>query len=453
MFSARSKTVLHILYLAHLLVPLCLAADCVRLWHQGHLSRGGIILLAGASSWIAIALAVFLWRRNSGAFLQHIVNPLITFYVISASLIGTEFALRVLFAHKELHLRPPGKRYIFHIVDKNVPGLTPGDKVFSVNNVGLRGPDFPEPKDRSYKIVTLGGSTTECGWLDDSEDWTHLLMTELNSLPNGHRVWVANAGSSGTSAIVHLRVLQNLPIFRRVQMVIMMFGGNDLAATLMREGGPTNSDIESYATTFIEGLAPRPYARGTLLARSEIYRIASHAFQKNKAAFQPDALLNYRLRLRDRAQGKVVPLPDLRIGVAEYHGRIVALDRECHSLGLRCLFLTQPNKWRENLSAEEQKHMSAAAVGPPDARKVFGSYADLSRAMKTYNQTLMDTCRQHVMECYDLASFVPQDSSALYDDLHFNEPGARLTAHLLSVYLQAHSWATQSASGADGLVR
>jgi hypothetical protein len=55
--------------------------------------------------------------------------------------------------------------------------------------------------------------------------------------------------------------------------------------------------------------------------------------------------------------------------------------------------------------------------------------------MDLYNGALLNLCRQYKLECYDLASFVPKDTSVFYDDAHFNESGARIIAQLISNYL------------------
>jgi hypothetical protein len=59
--------------------------------------------------------------------------------------------------------------------------------------------------------------------------------------------------------------------------------------------------------------------------------------------------------------------------------------------------------------------------------------------MDLYNRRLIETCGQSGLDCYDLASVVPKDTSALFDDCHFNEQGARIVADRLSQYLLSRS--------------
>ena len=52
--------------------------------------------------------------------------------------------------------------------------------------------------------------------------------------------------------------------------------------------------------------------------------------------------------------------------------------------------------------------------------------------MSLFNEALLTVCRINSLECYDLASAIPKDTTAFYDDCHFNEGGARLVAQFLT---------------------
>ena len=52
-------------------------------------------------------------------------------------------------------------------------------------------------------------------------------------------------------------------------------------------------------------------------------------------------------------------------------------------------------------------------------------------------QALLATCRRRRVDCVDLASQLPRDSSVFYDDAHFTEEGARRVADLVADHLLA----------------
>jgi hypothetical protein len=63
------------------------------------------------------------------------------------------------------------------------------------------------------------------------------------------------------------------------------------------------------------------------------------------------------------------------------------------------------------------------------------SAPDMARAMDAYNAALLDVCRRQALECFDIAAHVPKDTSAFFDEMHFNENGARIMAKNLTEYL------------------
>jgi hypothetical protein len=67
--------------------------------------------------------------------------------------------------------------------------------------------------------------------------------------------------------------------------------------------------------------------------------------------------------------------------------------------------------------------------------KEYYSVEALATAMGLYNETLMKVCEERQVECLDLASLVPKDTTTFYDDAHFNERGARRVTETLASYL------------------
>lgn len=63
------------------------------------------------------------------------------------------------------------------------------------------------------------------------------------------------------------------------------------------------------------------------------------------------------------------------------------------------------------------------------------SPGDLAQAMAGYNEALLRVSRQNGMESLDLAASIPKDTSAFFDDCHFNENGARMVALAIAQYL------------------
>ena len=138
--------------------------------------------------------------------------------------------------------------------------------------------------------LAIGGSTTICGYLDQSETWTHLLQEILNRNTKRQQVWVGNGGLSGASTSHHLIALQYLPLRQlKIDTVILLIGINDLSQRLSRD--------KDYDPHFPE----KPEAQNELLAETfrgtfDIY--SEDTFYKRTAIWQ---MLRRAKRLIPRA--------------------------------------------------------------------------------------------------------------------------------------------------------
>jgi len=425
------------LYFVHLLAPVVIAGVCAASWFRWHSNRGAAFGLVLGVLWIAVAFVSWLASSDRNAFFKRMRIPLVAFYAILGLLAGAEFVLRLF--PQELYRRLPGTTVVSETDERVKPGIRTGKTFFRVNNVGLRGPDW-HPHDNSYKVVITGSREAGSEYLDDSQDLGHLLMADFNARSKG-TLWAASA-AIGHNTRDHLMVLDTLPVFRRVQMLIFLIGTADLQDNLSREGATTDEDLETSARNYLSWLRTP-----NTLTRSALYRFLAPAINPKLPPEQgwnyDEFLVKYR---KLRQQSQIVPLPDLQAGISEYRKGILALSAECRKLDLRCLFLTEPTMWRDNLNQREQELLWMGAVGPAESPKGYASISDLAQAMSRYNQTLLDTCSRQGLECYDLAAHVPKDTSAMFDDCEFNESGARLVASLLSSYLASHPPALSAVS-------
>lgn len=440
------RSAVFIAYVAHLAVPLFLLFDQLL---SPHLARIQAVpgladqyVPVAAATWLVIGVGVLGLWRDRAAFLRFVQKPLISFYTILIVLLLAELAARV--GLKRLSPYPgvwmPGTKLVTEADPRETPGVK-GTKRFTVNEIGLRGPSLPR-HGNPYKIVTVGGSTTECDALDDSEEWPHRVMEGMNSAEKNRFVWVGNAGVSGHTTAHHLAVLESLPILSEADMLIFMIGANDLWTTLDFEGASTESFLAEHATLFAAYLRGTQQERYPLYKRLRLFEVARGAVYAAIRKFHlksKESQLTYSKCRQKRARAPVVPLPDLNIGLKEYRRRIVKFAERCQARRVRCLFLTQPSLWRPDLPPAEQRLLWFGWVGRFDDPKGYITVADGARAINAYNEALLDVCRSNRLECFDLAARVPKDSSVFFDDFHFNENGACIVARLLVDYLRSTS--------------
>src|SRR5262245_31090770 len=160
---------------------------------------------------------------------------LFCFSVVFALLLG-EFALQFALDsihNKSYYFMPPRHKAVFKPQPGIMPGIS-GDSNFYTNSNGVRGDEFTAQD--AYRILAIGGSTTECSYLDQSETWTQLLQEHLNRNATNQKVWVGNAGLSGATTRHHLVAMQYYP-FRemKIDAVILLMGINDLSVRLSHD--------------------------------------------------------------------------------------------------------------------------------------------------------------------------------------------------------------------------
>src|SRR6185369_11588638 len=112
-------------------------------------------------AWVAAALGALLLTRDRPNFLNSIAKPLLVFLGICIALAIGEVAVRVKlhYFNRAVLKYPPGK-YEFDYTRWHILGVSP-KVTFTVNAMGLRGP-MPPQGGEVYKVITVGGSTTEC---------------------------------------------------------------------------------------------------------------------------------------------------------------------------------------------------------------------------------------------------------------------------------------------------
>jgi hypothetical protein len=190
----------------------------------------GAVLLLHAS--VDRNRAILLWQRS-----------LLVLGGLLIGFAGAEGALRVVSGAVFPMVQPPNARFEFHPSPAVLPGLSPAT-VFTTNEIGLRGDEYQA--DTRYNILAIGGSTTECVYLDDREAWTGLLQAKLNQdSPYQERVWVGNAGKSGQRLLEHLQIFQAVVPRLKTDAVIVLLGVNDFAEYLRSNAAPSTGGVRN----------------------------------------------------------------------------------------------------------------------------------------------------------------------------------------------------------------
>jgi lysophospholipase L1-like esterase len=345
---------------------------------------------------------------------------------LALSLVLGELVLR-LSSPGRYYVWEPGTRQIFRPVPSIMPGVE-GESRFFINEHGLRGDSFSP--DQGYRILAVGGSTTECLYLDETEAWPRLLQDRLNARP-GPRVWVGNVGKSGQMTRNHVVQVEKLTRqYPRIDAVLLLTGVNDLMRRL-KEDRPTEDLMAgSFAVLPSQGSGLAPVE-----IRRRLRTVWKRYLEPRRELVQDDAGKVYIKWRRHRGSASRLreSLPDLSAALDEHARNVSRIVEDAGSRGIRVILLTQPALWRPGLTAEEQALLWMGGVGDYQEEPGHEYYTAeaLAAGMERFNDVLRGLCRTRSVTCVDLARELPRDTSVFYDDVHFNEAGSRKVAALI----------------------
>ncbi len=335
------------------------------------------------------------------------------------------------------------------------PGLMPGVEgrsIYSTTADGIRGRPYAEQG--ALNLLAIGGSTTECLYLDDGEAWPALLESELQSTL-GRAVWVGNIGVSGMGAAEHVLVVRHYAPQLRLDWVVVLVGVNDLMPVLRRgaryEPGSEDPDDYGYfldrsfrVRPLLDSRIDRPFPQN--LAVWNLAQRGYAAVRRWRDADLRDGDLrvedrvgsNYERR-RDilRATRQIIELPDLAPALGPFERNLLELVESVRHQGADLVLLTQPSAWHEHISPEMERLLWLGFFGDKEVPHARYRPTDLERALRAFNDVTLRVCEISAARCIDLASelTVPQRESYYYDDVHLNEAGARRVAEILALHL------------------
>lgn len=380
-----------------------------------------------------------------------VINLSKAFLGLAAGLVISELVLIFFFPsldQTKYYPWPPFLKQVFRPDPETFPGIH-GPTNFTANSIGIRGDEFSPSQ--TYRILAVGGSTTESLYLDDTKTWPHDLQADLNQA-GSQNVWVGNVSKSGLDTrhhIYQLRYLLPRYSYAKINAVIVLVGINDLwYFTVPAQVEQFSEDYELSRTfSFVPPqVLDEPFYKKTqlwLLLR----RVKSNLFRPPDppGSFVEDVegkvfpLLRQR---RKNATEYVGTLPDMTQALQIYTRNLNTMIDLAQANSVRIILMTQPSLYKqvnppyeESLiwgGALENQGKTNIAPNIPDRYYTTGA---LALGMQRYNDTLLKVCQARKIECIDLASALPKNTTIFYSDVHYNENGAREVADIISRYL------------------
>jgi lysophospholipase L1-like esterase len=366
-------------------------------------------------------------------------------------LIIAEIALRMVAPvpdpYDELErLRPQVNQYIrfeyprhYSAVTEAEPGLSglSGRHHFTTNNFGFRGDSLPDPKPpEEFRIFMVGGSTTECFYLDDTEDVARVAQQQLaQRAPEGRVVRVYNAGLSGSASDDHVAMISQRIVHLQPDLVVVFCGINDLSRSIYHH------DYRHYIP--YRPAYRKPWYK-SLLVKFQIgrrlYNLAQNARLGHRQVQEQRTLkTNYAGLIgmrRTVAESDFAPPVD----TLSYANNLRSIAGMARANRFALVFMTQQTTWNSAIDPKAKefhwmRYRENAPGRAPGAPGVTFREDLMDAAMEQLNDTMRSVAAENSVPVYDLARVLPKSLQYIYDDCHFNVEGARTTGKGLAEFL------------------
>ncbi len=317
-------------------------------------------------------------------------------------------------------------------ISEDVPGLPARESLFTTNALGVRGDELDLSDPDIFKIMTLGGSVTECMVLNDEDAWPRRLQSELEDR-TGTRSWVGNAARSGAMTldyIAHAQLL--LPSFDP-DLIVIMPGGNDLQATV--EGRYFPIDLQN--PFHLARYAARLYSDSDNALLEPLYLYA--AFERWQSTRDEDLAPLYKRMKHARFSAPKVPeIEDFDEALDVYRSNLRSLYTVLRRLrgSPTVVLVTHPFLYGDGPmgKAEEQALWGGYTCMRCSSQRFYAHQA-LAAGLRRFNEETLAFCASMGLACLNLEPQIPKTLENFYDDGHLKEPGARLVARHLAEFI------------------
>jgi len=313
--------------------------------------------------------------------------------------------------------------------EPGLPGMPPGRRRFTTNNVGFRGSFLARPKPAAeYRLFMVGGSTAECFYLDDTEAVTFVLEEELKRRMGGERQWrVYGAGQSGNISYDHVAMISQRIVHLEPDMIIVLCGVNDLSAAIFNADYCFfRSESERYSFRNLVSFVATEFQLPRYLY-APLKRLTGRSASETQQTITGRSI--YRLRIAQRRQAPVAKKKP-RADLAPYGENLKSIIGVARANGIHLVLVTQPSSWNSRVdpkAAEWHWMTHRDGVRYPEEW--------MDEALEKYNDVMRRLGEENGVPVLDLARGMKKSLEFFYDDCHYNVAGARYVGEELGFFV------------------
>jgi lysophospholipase L1-like esterase len=322
--------------------------------------------------------------------------------------------------------------------EPGLPGLS-GMHQFTTNNMGFRGDPLLDPKPpREFRVFMVGGSTTECFYLDDKDDIARVVQRELSAVaPEDTTIRVYNVGLSGAASDDHVAMISQRLVHLEPDLVVVFCGINDLSRSIY------NYDYRHYVE--YQPAYRKPWFKRWPMQLQLVRRLS---YFRQRVRRDAQRLQEQRPLVSNYAGlvglQRSVPPTDTppRTNETSYATNLRSIAGLATGNDFKLVFMTQQTTWNSTVdpSAKNRHWMRyRAGVQNGDATTTGITFREdfMDAAMERLNDTMRAVSVEAHVPLHDLARTLPKSTEFFYDDCHFNTAGAARAGKELADFLIA----------------
>jgi lysophospholipase L1-like esterase len=310
--------------------------------------------------------------------------------------------------------------------EEGLPGVQ-GHNLFTTNNMGFRGDFITRPKPpREFRIFMVGGSTTECLYLDDSNALNSILQKALREHTSADiDVKVYGTGQSGQCIDDHISMIVHRLVHLEPDMLVVFCGINDLTKSIF------HYDYAHYEKATARKKYPLlMFVSTEFQIPRRLYYLAKQLFSTDRQTLEEiTGKSAYRKKIELR---KSVPESNERprTDVDSYGKNLKTIIGVARAHSIRLVFITQQTTWNSSVDPEAKKwHWMRYRDGKTYREDL------MDEALESFNNAMRQLGLEHSVPVYDLARQMPKSLEFFYDDVHFNVKGAQTAGKGLASFI------------------
>jgi hypothetical protein len=298
-----------------------------------------------------------------------------------------------------------------------------GKTVNKKNNLGFRGDPFPVNADSFIKIITLGGSTTECMYITEGKTWSDILKLKLGE--KNKNIWLNNAGLDGHSTFGHYILINDYILKLKPDYLLLLIGCNEVG----------REDLTKFDLQHIKLNAIDENKLISIIKLNEIrsiyYNFIRYLRAKDlnvihksiKLETVPKVNVNYDQKNRLYSLHREIYLK-------AFKERLLNIIELAKSNGIKIILITQPALYGDAVDDVSKVNLGDIEVKIGINGRVQWNILEL------YNDITRNVGLEENLLVIDLAKKMPKSSSYFYDWHHFTNDGCDKVAEIIFEEMQ-----------------